>query len=331
MNIKNDQKYNTISIPELVNTFWHNKNYAFIIFLISLLIGFVIAIMKPNKYEYMQPITIANYIENKSEIYYPSSNSKVIAVLNDLIIPKVLSSYTQKDPKNLNFIKIKATEISSGNPIGGAIQITDAFPPKYKNAFALIVNEIGNRYFAYEAQSLQLVKNRLQKELDLNSFKIDSTRARINLFRLQLTAIEKQYSEVNAYFLKNSDQLEKGDKIVPEHSAADGFKIEYQGSEIVQFKSLLYEKLSPLIQDLQTKILVLNMEQEDLKRRHAILQEEINTLVRTKFDGPIVTSILPIQADRKKILLLSLMFGLIFGIGGALFAGYVKSITLQRS
>jgi len=132
------------------------------IFIIILIIGTIVALLKPKHYEYTQNIKVANYYANNQEVTFEDPDT-IVSMITTTYLPKVLGQYNSQHSNHL--IYLGKNNLSVANTKGGVISLTTRGTLKERQVFAELFRGILAQLIKDVDPRIQITRNYLTSQL----------------------------------------------------------------------------------------------------------------------------------------------------------------------
>lgn len=132
------------------------------IFIIILIIGTIVALLKPKHYEYTQNIKVANYYANNQEVTFEDPDT-IVSMITTTYLPKVLGQYNSQHSNHL--VYLGKNNLSVANTKGGVISLTTRGTLKERQVFAELFRGILAQLIKDVDPRIQITRNYLTSQL----------------------------------------------------------------------------------------------------------------------------------------------------------------------
>lgn len=153
---------NEVNIYDLWLIIAKYKYLFWTIFIIILIIGTIVALLKPKHYEYTQNIKVANYYANNQEVTFEDPDT-IVSMITTTYLPKVLGQYNSQ---HLNHpVYLDKNNLSVANTKGGVISLTTQGTMEKQQIYAELFKGILAQLIKDVDPQVQITRNYLTNQL----------------------------------------------------------------------------------------------------------------------------------------------------------------------
>lgn len=174
-----------ISLVDLAITFLKRRRVFYAIFLSVTLAGIAYALVKPEKYEYVSLVKLAE----KSGDKYIDEPASVIAQLDSLWVPDLRASYHGENDRNLPF------RITASNPENtGLVRIVSEASPATEELIETTHRQLIERLISDQERALERLRKSLERQIESLDDTIEMLEGGQDTGDAIASAVEKQLS-----------------------------------------------------------------------------------------------------------------------------------------